>query len=112
MSHGTVLFYDANRNFGFIKSLDGDENIFYHGKAVHLPAGETLATGDLVEYGIVPDRRDQERTMAINVQLKRRADPEERKAARSQRYLRSDMTAAPVGRGDRFAAAERLFKAK
>lgn len=50
---GTVKFYNESKGFGFIETQDGD--IFVH--ATGIKKGETLNTGDKVQFEIVDGKK-------------------------------------------------------
>jgi cold shock CspA family protein len=104
--YGVVKWFDIYKRFGFLETEDPEfaAGIYVSEKHVNLPQNETLKAGDHVEFTVGTDKYDRPR--AENV---RRVDKVRGARPGAGRYLRSDMTAAPAGRGDRFAAAEALF---
>jgi CspA family cold shock protein len=64
MATGVVKWFSAEKAFGFIKSDDGDGDIFVHISAV--PKGLALQEGDLVSY----EKAERKgKTYAINLQI-------------------------------------------
>lgn len=111
---GTVVKWDLEKYYGFIKTED-NKKYYFHGTGVLLPPGKTVAYGDQVEFDVAPDRRHPPNLHAVNITVIRRADavPIEGapSAAPSSRYLRSDMGPMPVlSTTERRMAAERIFR--
>ena len=56
-----------DRDFGFIKPSDGDEDLFFHNASVLNGGFEQLREGQQVSFGPEPDSRDPKRQRAIRV---------------------------------------------
>lgn len=63
---GKVRKFFTNKGFGFIKTVEFDTDIFFHVSQLHEPNGD-IAEGAVVEFEIVPDRKDSRRFRALNV---------------------------------------------
>ncbi len=63
---GTVVFYDARKSFGFIRPDDGGRDVFLGGVAVSESGLPIPATGERLEYDVVPD--DGMRARAVNLE--------------------------------------------
>lgn len=104
---GKVVSWTLQKYYGFIEIKDSNKHVFFPGKSVLLPPGETVAIGDLVEFDLVPDRRHPNKPeLAANVKiLKRAMDGVRGEREGRPRYFRADMTAMA---GRRQAAEELL----
>jgi cold shock protein len=54
MLTGTIAFYDAAREFGFVKRDDGGADVFVHRRS--LVNTSILKKGDRVHFDVVDDR--------------------------------------------------------
>jgi cold shock CspA family protein len=54
-------------DFGFIKSPELSENLFFHGSALLIAPGSTVAVGDAVEFTQDHDRTGRPRAVNIRV---------------------------------------------
>jgi cold shock CspA family protein len=85
MPQGKITHFDATKGFGFIQpeGAEGrDDNVFFHRS--QSPQWEALASGDRVEYDLVPSRKDPKETVGSNVRLR---DDAERSDSGLERYL-------------------------
>jgi CspA family cold shock protein len=48
MENGTIKWFDADRNYGFIERENGDSDVYVHGDDVE--NGDSLITGDHVTF--------------------------------------------------------------
>jgi len=67
MPRGTIKSLQYDRAFGFITPDDGSDDIFFHMTAVVGATFAHLRRGQRVEYDLGTDRRNPERTRAVNV---------------------------------------------
>ena len=56
MATGTVIWFNANKGFGFIKPDDGGKDVFLHASAVESAGLHSPADGQKVEYEIESGR--------------------------------------------------------
>ena len=64
---GTVKFFNTEKGFGFIKSPDAKEDIFFHSTALSGLVFDDLEVGQNVEFSIEPDPRNPSRSRAADV---------------------------------------------
>jgi len=69
MAHGTVKWFNPNKGFGFIESPDYPKDVFVHITAVKAAGLETLDEGQSVEFELLPDSKDKDRSSAQNLRL-------------------------------------------
>jgi cold shock CspA family protein len=62
---GTVIKFDEDRRYGFIRPVDGSRDIFFH--EVQCRDGDDIRQGSVVSYKIEADRTG--RTQAVSVDL-------------------------------------------
>ena len=53
MAQGTVLFFNSQRGFGFIKPDDGGKDVFVHRNTVERAGMRELSEGQMVAYDVV-----------------------------------------------------------
>ena len=56
MPVGTVKFFNTQKGFGFIRPLDGGQDVFVHISAVQRAGMQTLVEGQKLSYEIVNER--------------------------------------------------------
>ena len=56
-TEGTVLWFAADKGFGFVQPADGGPDVFVHATALAPSAGSALEPGQLVELDVVPGDR-------------------------------------------------------
>ena len=56
MPVGTVKFFNTQKGFGFIRPLDGGQDVFVHISAVQRAGMQTLVEGQKLSYDIVNER--------------------------------------------------------
>ena len=54
---GTVIFFNAEKGYGFIKPDDGGKDIFVHITAVDRAGLKSLAEGQKITFEIEPDKK-------------------------------------------------------
>jgi len=69
MAHGTVKWFNASKGFGFIESPDYSKDVFVHITAVKEAGLDTLDEGQGVEFDLMPDAKDKNRSSAQNLKL-------------------------------------------
>lgn len=69
MPTGTVKWFNPTKGFGFIASPDFPKDVFVHVTAVKTAGLETLDEGQQVEFELVPDRKDKNRSSAQNIRV-------------------------------------------
>ncbi|MFT5758044.1 MAG: CspA family cold shock protein [Alteromonadaceae bacterium] len=52
MAHGTVKWFNNAKGFGFIRPVDGGEDIFAHYSTIQMEGYRTLKAGQDVNYEI------------------------------------------------------------
>ena len=62
MTKGTVKWFDAKKNYGFISSDEEQEDLFVHGSNTD----QTLEEGQIVEFEVGQGKKGKE---AINVRV-------------------------------------------
>jgi cold shock CspA family protein len=53
MATGTILWFDADRGFGFIRPDLGPRDVYMHASALHASAPDAVAAGAKVEFELV-----------------------------------------------------------
>jgi cold shock protein len=66
MPKGTIKKWNEDRGFGFIKTEDGGQDVFFHASA--LREGDNIREGATVTYEVGSDERTG-KTKAISVDL-------------------------------------------
>ena len=67
MNHGTVIWFNNEKGFGFISNDDGSGDVFVHFSAIQAEGFRTLAEGQKVSYDTEPDPKDPGKLRAVNV---------------------------------------------
>jgi CspA family cold shock protein len=65
MPLGIVKWFNDKRGFGFIKPLDGDEDIFVHYSVIERPGHRTLTEGETVQYEAQKDSSGKKRASYV-----------------------------------------------
>ena len=53
MAHGEILWFDAERGFGFIRPDMGPRDVFMHGSALHEAGVAAIDAGARVEFELL-----------------------------------------------------------
>jgi CspA family cold shock protein len=69
LATGKITRLVRDRGFGFIKSDDSNEDIFFHTTALTGAIFDDLQEGQSVEFELQPDPRNPSRTRAADVRL-------------------------------------------
>jgi CspA family cold shock protein len=69
MATGKIARMVKDRGFGFIKSNDSTEDLFFHSTSVAAGNFEELSEGQDVEFQVEPDPRNPSRKRAAGVRL-------------------------------------------
>ena len=69
MATGKITRLVRDRGFGFIKSDDSNQDIFFHTTAMTGGVFDDLQEGQSVEFELQPDPRDPSRTRASDVRV-------------------------------------------
>lgn len=67
MATGSITKIVRDRGFGFIKSSDGSDEVFFHSSAVEQPTFDELNEGQTVEFDVESDPKDSSRSRAAHV---------------------------------------------
>lgn len=67
MSTGSITRLVRDKGFGFIKSTDANDDIFFHSTALTGLVFDDLEVGQNVEFSIEPDPRNPRRSRAADV---------------------------------------------
>ena len=67
MHHGTVIWFNDTKCFGFINFDDGSGDVFVHFSAIQGTGFRTLAEGQKVTFETEPDPKDPNKLRAVNV---------------------------------------------
>ena len=67
MSTGSITRLVRDKGFGFIKSTDANDDIFFHSTALSGLVFDDLEVGQNVEFSIEPDPRNPRRSRAADV---------------------------------------------
>jgi CspA family cold shock protein len=67
MSAGSITRLVRDKGFGFIKSTDANDDIFFHSTALSGLVFDDLEVGQNVEFSIEPDPRNPSRSRAADV---------------------------------------------
>lgn len=69
MATGKITRLVRDRGFGFIKSDDSNEDIFFHTTSLTGGVFDDLQEGQTVEFELQPDPRNPSRTRASDVRV-------------------------------------------
>lgn len=69
MATGKITRIVRDRGFGFIKSSDSNEEVFFHTTALAAGGFDDLKEGQDVEFTIQADPRNPSRSRAANVRV-------------------------------------------
>lgn len=69
MASGTVKWFNPTKGFGFISSPDYPSDVFVHITAVKEAGLTTLEEGQQVEFELVPDSKDKNRSSAQDLKI-------------------------------------------
>ena len=67
MATGNITKIVRDRGFGFIKPSDSTEEVFFHSSSVDQPTFDELSEGQQVEFDLVPDPKQPDRSRAQHV---------------------------------------------
>jgi CspA family cold shock protein len=56
--YGTVLNFNEEKKYGFIRRDDGARDVFVHIHALKRAGVDSLVAGQRIEFDVEPDRRD------------------------------------------------------
>ena len=69
MASGKITRLVRDRGFGFIKSDDSNEDVFFHTTSLVGSVFDDLQEGQTVEFELQPDPRNPSRTRASDVRI-------------------------------------------
>ena len=69
MAKGKITKIVRDRGFGIIHVSDSKEEVFFHSSSVDQPTFDELKEGQKVEFDLVPDPKQPERSRAEHVRL-------------------------------------------
>jgi cold shock CspA family protein len=72
---GKIVTWNAEKFYGFVGSPGLSENIFFHGSALLIAPGSTVAVGDQVEFQKDHDRNGRPRAVNIRIIDDRQSPP-------------------------------------
>ena len=69
MATGSITRIVRDRGFGFIKTSDSNEEVFFHSTSVDDPTFDELSEGQEVEFDVEADPKQPNRSRAAHVRL-------------------------------------------
>ena len=67
MNNGTVKWFNAEKDYGFISNDNGGDDVFVHFSAIQGTGYRTLSEGQKVSYDVEPDPKNSSKMRAVNV---------------------------------------------
>lgn len=67
MARGTVKFFSAGKGYGFIKPVEGGEDVFVHYSVIEADGFRTLNEGDFVEYDAEQTAKGAQATHVVKI---------------------------------------------
>ena len=69
MNNGTVKWFNAQKGYGFITTVPGEDDVFVHFSAIQGDGYKTLEEGQKVTFDIEQDPKNSKKLRAANVTL-------------------------------------------
>ena len=67
MSKGTVKWFNAEKDYGFIANEEGGDDVFVHFSAIVMDGYRRLKEGQVVTFETEPDPKNPAKLRAVNV---------------------------------------------
>ena len=69
MNSGTVKWFNAEKDYGFISNDEGGDDVFVHFSSIMVDGFKTLNEGQKVTFDVEADPKNSSKMRAVNVHV-------------------------------------------